>query len=101
MLLGGASGSSICAAPVGAHHLRVVPRLSALVGHIVEDHFDGPIDDDVACNPGHIIPLPSGHPIGFDHGSLRVEAKVPTERGRTAPDGCGTFAGSVRPAVGA
>jgi len=32
------------------------------------------------------FPLAPGHPIGFDHGSLGVEAKVPTDR---AADGAG------------
>jgi hypothetical protein len=62
------------------YHLRVVLRLVALVGDIVEHHTDRPSDDDPAFNPCHCLPR---LPICFHQTQApaqEVEAKVTGRR---------------------
>jgi hypothetical protein len=40
----------------GPHHLRVVLWLVALVGDLVKDNIDRPVDDNFAVNRDHVIP---------------------------------------------
>jgi len=44
------------------YHVRVVLRLVALVGDVVEHHIHGPADDDLAFNLGHAVPFPDLQP---------------------------------------